>query len=156
MDKQPPTFDGTGMPKKGTFSHLRSSLQQNVTSSTRDRGGLADAITSKQIFSLADVAGLLRRKRDATGAGRERSPFNRAGRVPLRSPSLPTDFAVNGPTLRICASPVSLCAALSAQTAGIPPRHIDRCRCSSCLFGGHAIWREVSGRLPLRRCGTRR
>jgi ATP-binding cassette subfamily B protein len=88
MDIQP-QFCGTGMPKEGTFSHLRSSLQHKVTSSTCDQGGLADAMTSKQIFNLADVAGLLRRDRDATGTGPERSPFNRAGRVPLSF--LPTD-----------------------------------------------------------------
>jgi hypothetical protein len=54
--------------------------------------GLADAITSKQIFNVADVAGLLRRDRDATGTGPERSPFNPTERVPLKSSSLAHGF----------------------------------------------------------------
>jgi hypothetical protein len=67
-------------------------LPAEVTSSTRDQRGLADAMTSKQIFNVADVAGLLRRNRDATGTEPERSPFNRAGRIPLRPSFLPTDL----------------------------------------------------------------
>ena len=58
----------------------------------------------------------------------------------------------HGQSFKICSPPLSLCAALSPPASCGACGHFDCRGCSSCLFGGHAIWREVSGRWFIRRC----
>jgi hypothetical protein len=55
---------GTGMPKAGTFSHLRGSY---VICVVRPHCGLADAITLNHLFCSVDDAGMLRRDGESVG-----------------------------------------------------------------------------------------
>ena len=69
------------------------------------------------------------------------------------SPTLQQVCELMDQSLRICASPVSIRAALSAPAAASHLVILMLRRCGGCLFGGHAIWREVSGRQPVRGTG---
>src|SRR6185437_5806231 len=63
--------------------------------------------------------------------------------------SSPTELQPHGQSFRIRTPSLSVRAALSAPAARRACRDSGRCDRGGCLFGGHAIWREVPGRLPV-------
>jgi hypothetical protein len=81
--KNPDSADGTGMPERGTFPHLRSS-QWTRTSSHH---GLVDAITSDQTFTVANAAELLR------NIGRTVGAFDQTAAVQIKSSFFSKGFA---------------------------------------------------------------
>ena len=105
--------------------------------------GLADAITSAQSFACVNAAEMLR------GEGGKAGTETRLGlSIPSRAQARFSvrGFAAHGQSFGIRQPSVSLRAALSAPASRRASRDPAVCRCGSCMFGGHAIWREVSGR----------
>ena len=121
--------------------------------------GLADAITPDQIFAAVTAAELLRGDGVAAGTGRSFAAIVGRKRLPVGF-LLHRQWVLqpHGQSFRIRTPSVSICAALPSPTAGIACRDPRRRNCGRCMFGGHAIWREISGRRPVGRrhaCGRR-
>ena len=66
---------------------------------------------------------------------------------------LPTGLQAHGQSFRIRQSSASVHAALSPPASCIACRHPRISCCSGCVFGRHAIWREISSRRFFRRAG---
>ena len=140
--------------ESGTFSHLRSSFEH---ASLLPHCGLADAIRARSEFPivamLQNCCAVMAVRRELQTCALH--VFDRARSSQLRIlRSLQQVCRSHGQSLRIRAPPVSIRAALSAPAPRIAHVVILTCRCcSGCLFGGHAIWRQISRRRLVGRTG---
>src|ERR1700709_2035335 len=121
----------------------------------RPHCGLADVISPAHVFAVADAAKcdaakLLRSDGGATETAKPSPQRNRARDVTIESRAPPTGLQTNGQSFRICTSAVSIRAALHPPASRLTCDHPDVCCCSGCLFGGHAIRRQISGRWLVR------
>src|SRR5450759_1109665 len=108
--------------------------------------GSSQAETAKWVHSDGSVMGTA-----------EKYPsLDRTERILLRSSfSSQLGLQPHGQSFGIRQSSASVHVALSPPASCIACRHCYISCCSGCLFGRHAIWREVSGRWFVSRAGPR-